>query len=93
MVDHTPDSMTATGRHRAWVGERNLSERGAAPAVDTAQRQNVGGPRNWVSRPAQPPAAPPNSRHAAITKRLSNFPNYKSWAEKAKSNWHDDKPE
>jgi hypothetical protein len=35
----------------------------------------------------------PNARHAAITKTLANFPNYKSWAEKAKTNWKKDKPE
>jgi hypothetical protein len=90
MVDHTHDSLTATGRHRAWVGERNAAERAVA-AAETPPRPSAIGPRNWVNRPQ--PAAPTNSRHAAITKRLSNFPNYKSWAEKAKSNWQDDKPE
>ena len=34
------------------------------------------------------PAAPrPPSRHGAITRTLSNYANYKRWAEKMTANW------
>lgn len=33
----------------------------------------------------------PNGRHAAITKSLYTWSNYKSWADKVRSSWDDDK--
>jgi hypothetical protein len=84
MNEPTSDSLTATGKHRAWVGER-ISE-AAAPLRSGTTRE---APRTLGRTPE---VAPANARHAAITKRLSNFPSYKSWAEKVKSNWKD-KPE
>ncbi len=41
--------------------------------------------RNWLNR-----AQPANPRHAAITNKLANFPNYRSWAEKVNTAWHKD---
>ena len=41
--------------------------------------------RNWLNR-----AQPANPRHEAITNKLSNFPNYRSWAEKVNTAWHKD---
>jgi hypothetical protein len=41
--------------------------------------------RNWLNR-----AQPANPRHAAITNQLSNFPNYRSWADKVNHSWHKD---
>ncbi|MGD9843137.1 MAG: hypothetical protein AB7F79_00130 [Steroidobacteraceae bacterium] len=38
--------------------------------------------RSWLNR-----SQPDNPRHAAITSKLSNFPNYRSWAEKVKITW------
>ena len=74
MTDHKPDVFGATGAHRAWVGESaNMGAR-----VPPLPREPA---RNWTNRPQ------PNARHAAITKSLSNFPSYKSWTEKVKSNW------
>ena len=86
MTEPNTDSLTATGKHRAWVGER-VSD-AAAPLRSGAARDV---PRTLANKP--PEAVPANARHAAITKRLSNFPSYKSWAEKVKSNWQKDKPE
>ncbi|MGE0114726.1 MAG: hypothetical protein AB7T07_07560 [Steroidobacteraceae bacterium] len=38
--------------------------------------------RSWLNR-----SQPANPRHAAITSKLANFPNYRSWAEKVKTAW------
>jgi hypothetical protein len=86
MTEPNSDSLSATGKHRAWIGER-LGE-SAAPLRANAPRDAA---RTLTNRPQE--TASSNARHAAITKRLSNFPSYKSWAEKAKSNWQKDKPE
>lgn len=79
MNDRKTDIFTSTGSHRAWVGE------GAAPGAH-ASGASRDGARNWLTRPQ----AAPNSRHAAITKSLHNFPSYKSWTERMKSNWEKD---
>jgi hypothetical protein len=84
MTDRKQDISLATGAHRAWVGEN--------PAAGVPLRSAAPIPaRTWPNR--VPPAANPNARHAAITKTLANFPSYKSWAEKAKTNWKKDKAE
>ena len=46
--------------------------------------------RNWLDRahPSSPP--PANSRHAAITRSLNSWSNYKSWTDKVRSNWDKD---
>ncbi|HYM33880.1 MAG TPA: hypothetical protein VET48_00720 [Steroidobacteraceae bacterium] len=79
MADHKPDAFGSTGAHRAWVGEGAPSTARALPPRD--------GARNWTNRPQ------PNARHAAITKSLFNFPSYKSWTEKVKTNWQQEKPQ
>ena len=73
------DEMTATGRHRAWVGE------------NAGTHVRAGNPRepqraNWLDR--APLAS--NSRHAAITGSLNTWSNYKSWTDKVKSSWDKD---
>ena len=77
------DEMTATGRHRAWVGENAgaIVRAGTTPAPREPQRAN------WLDR-AQPTSS--NSRHAAITRSLHTWSNYKSWTDKVKSNWDKD---
>jgi hypothetical protein len=75
-----PDVFGSTGAHRAWVGEGTS----VAGAIRTPPSPRDGA-RNWTGRPQ------PNARHAAITKSLFNFPSYKSWTEKVKSNWQKDK--
>jgi hypothetical protein len=41
---------------------------------------------SWLNRGQKP-----NGRHAAITKSLYTWSNYKSWADKVRSSWGDDK--
>jgi hypothetical protein len=41
---------------------------------------------SWLSRGQKP-----NGRHAAITKSLYTWSNYKIWADKVRSSWDDDK--
>jgi hypothetical protein len=50
-----------------------------------AWRGNMGAAaaRSWLNR-----TQPANPRHAAITKSLASFPNYRSWADKVKTTWH-----
>ena len=83
MTDRKQDILSATGAHRVWVGES-----AAGVPLRTA---NPVPARAWPNR--APPTGNANARHAAITKTLANFPNYKSWAEKAKTNWKKDKAE
>jgi hypothetical protein len=41
---------------------------------------------NWLER-----AQPSNSRHAAITRSLHTWSNYKSWTDKVRSTWDKEK--
>jgi len=79
MSEHKTDELTATGTHRIWAGESVGSVR--AGAAKDAQR-------NWVDR-----AQPGNPRHAAITRSLYTWSNYKNWTDKVRSNWDKDKGE
>jgi hypothetical protein len=78
MSEHKPDELTATGTHRAWTGEPGSVVR--AGVAKDAQR-------NWLDRGTQPA----NPRHAAITRSLYNWTNYKNWTDKVRSNWDKDK--
>jgi hypothetical protein len=84
MTDRKQDISLATGAHRAWVGENVAAGVPLRPANSVPARA-------WPNR--APANGNSNSRHAAITKTLANFPSYKSWAEKAKTNWKKDKTE
>jgi hypothetical protein len=75
-TDHGGDEMNATGKHRAWTGETEGAR--ARPGNREAQ--------NWLDR-----AQPANPRHAAITRSLYSWSNYKSWTEKVKSSWDKEK--
>ena len=77
------DEMTATGRHRAWAGESAGAIVRAGGSAPPREPQRA----NWLDR--APPAAS-NSRHAAITRSLHTWSNYKSWTDKVKSNWDKD---
>lgn len=78
------DEMTATGRHRAWAGENAAAiVRAASASTSPREPQRA----NWLDR-AQPVAS--NSRHAAITRSLHTWSNYKSWTDKVKSSWDKD---
>ncbi len=79
MSEHNSDELSATGRHRAWVGEAGS----AATRVGTVVREPQ---RNWLER-----GQPSNSRHAAITRSLNSWSNYKSWSDKVRHGWDKDK--
>ena len=78
MAEHKVDELTATGTHRAWTGE--TPARSCAPAR-----------RATAAQLARSRAAEPNPRHAAITRSLYSWSNYKSWTDKVRSNWDKDK--
>lgn len=40
-----------------------------------------------IERAVLPRSRVGGSRHSAITRNLNNYANYKSWAEKVRSNW------
>ena len=79
MSEHNGDELSATGRHRAWIGEVGSSVVRAGTAPRDVQR-------GWLER-----AQPSNSRHAAITRSLNSWSNYKSWSDKARHGWDKDK--
>jgi hypothetical protein len=80
MSEHKVDELTATGTHRAWVGEGGSSVvRAGTPGRETSQR-------TWLER-----AQPTNPRHAAITRSLYNWSSYKSWTDKVRHGWDKDK--
>lgn len=76
MSEHKHDELTATGTHRAWTGE-------PGPAVRAGAAREAS---NWLDR-----AQPINPRHAAITRSLYSWSNYKSWTDKVRSSWDKDK--
>lgn len=79
MAEHKRDDMLATGAHNAWTGEPNGSiVRAGAGARDQ---------RNWLDR-TQPST---NPRHAAITRSLYSWSNYKNWTDKVRNTWEKDK--
>lgn len=80
MSHRNNDDLSATGRHRAWVGEAGSST--ARPASPVREGQ-----RNWLDRSQQSN----NSRHAAITRSLHSWSNYKSWTDKVRTGWDKDK--
>lgn len=82
---------------RAAAMRRSVNGRGSAPTLWSDYQQ-----RTWADHaplakavpgklPA-PGAAPAGiSRHAAITGSLHSYANYKSWAERVRTNWEPDK--
>jgi len=78
MSEHKRDDLMATGRHNAWTGEPGSAVRAGVPPRDPQ--------RNWLER-----NAPTNSRHAAITRSLNSWSNYKSWTDKVRNNWDKEK--
>lgn len=76
MSEHKADELSATGTHRAWTGETT------GPVV----RTGVARDRNWLDR-----AQPSNPRHAAITRSLYSWSNYKNWTDKVRNSFDKDK--
>jgi len=79
MSEHKGDDLLATGTHNAWVGEK------AGPVIRTGNPAREGD-RSWLNR-----AQPSNSRHAAITRSLNSWSNYKTWTDKVRNSWDKDK--
>lgn len=75
MSEHKRDELMTTGSHRAWVGE-------GAGSVVRADTQSRDTQRGWLER-----SQSANSRHAAITRSLNSWSNYKSWTDKVRHGW------
>lgn len=78
MTEHKGDELSATGTHRAWTAEPPGSTARAGKLADAK--------RNWLDR-----SQSGNPRHAAITRSLYSWSNYKSWTDKVRSNWDKEK--
>lgn len=83
MAEQKIDEFSATGAHRAWVGE------GVQRPVVRAGAERRDGSRTWLEQRSMPA----NPRHAAITRSLYSWSNYKSWTEKVRSDWKKDEKE
>jgi hypothetical protein len=79
MSEHKRDDFLATGAHHAWTGEPAGSVVRAGSPPRDAQR-------NWLNR-----AQPSNPRHAAITRSLNSWSNYKSWTDKVRGSFDKEK--
>ena len=79
------DELSATGTHRAWVGETAASL-GAMTRPIGGTVVRAGAPReaqgNWLDR-----SQPANPRHGAITRTLYNWNSYKSWTDRVKGSF------
>lgn len=78
MSEHKVDELSASGTHRAWTGETT----GPVVRSGTVKVQD----RNWLDR-----AQPSNPRHAAITRSLYSWSNYKNWTDKVRHSFDKDK--
>lgn len=82
MIEPKVDELSATGTHRAWVGETagvmSGSVSGAAVRAGTPREMQ----RNWLER-----SQPANPRHGAITRTLYNWNSYKSWTDRVKGSF------
>jgi hypothetical protein len=96
MSEHKRDDLLATGAHKAWVGEPGRRDPGFPPTgfpatgmPATGSVVRAGAPRdpqrNWLDR-----STPSNPRHAAITRSLNSWSNYKSWTDKVRNSWDKD---
>lgn len=78
MSEQKRDDLLATGTHNAWTGENGSVVRAGSP-------RDV--QRNWLDR-STPPS---NPRHAAITRSLNSWSNYKNWTDKVRGSWDKEK--
>ena len=77
MTEPKVDEMTATGRIEPGRARQRLGR---------SRGHRTRAQRNWLER-----AQPSNPRHAAITRSLYSWTNYKNWTDKVRSNWDKDK--
>ena len=79
------------------------SDRGRGDAPGSRLEPNMGQPATAGATPGPADAADPyanwldrmqraRARHAAITKNLYTWSNYKNWADKMRDNWEDEDP-
>jgi hypothetical protein len=78
MGESKVDELSATGTHRAWVGESSGTLGGTV--VRAGAPRDV--QRNWLDR-----SQPANPRHGAITRTLYNWNSYKSWTDRVKGSF------
>lgn len=78
MCESKVDEMSATGTHRAWVGESGGALGGAVVRAGAPRDMQ----RNWLDR-----SQPSNPRHGAITRTLYNWNSYKSWTDRVKGSF------
>ena len=77
--------------------QRVAAERAATPSLWSDYQRRTWAERAPVAKvaPVKAPLAAPLgnsiSRHAAITGSLHSYANYKSWAERVRTNWEPDK--
>lgn len=85
MSGYKSDDPMATSKHRAWAGEPGSSIVRTGAPLQGVQRK-------WPDRlPLPPQTQPANPRHAAITRSLYSWTNYKSWTDKINKSWEKDK--
>lgn len=77
MIEPKIDELSATGTHRAWVGEAGAL--GGAVVRAGAPRDIQ---RTWLQG-----SQPANARHGAITRTLYNWSSYKSWTDRVKGSF------
>lgn len=81
MSSHNSDDSMSTGKHRIVAEEsRRLLASAGGPLREPQ--------RTWLNR-----TQPPNSRHAAITRSLYSWSNYKNWTDKINKSWAKDRSE
>ena len=80
---------------RLFARRRSLRLALLMPGCDVAAGAPRDTQRNWQERAAHaasvPANQPANSRHAAITRSLNSWSNYKNWTDKVRSSWDKDK--
>lgn len=85
MSGYKSDDLMATGKHRPWAGEPGSPIVRAGTPLRDPQRK-------WLDRsPVTAVPQPANPRHAAITRSLYSWTNYKSWTDKINKSWEKDK--
>ncbi len=78
---HKVPAMSATDRGRGNLpGKQTEPPSGDAPAADPTEPFP-----DWLDRMQRARA-----RHAAITRNLNTWSNYKSWADRMRESWEDD---
>jgi hypothetical protein len=67
-------------------GSQSSGQSSAETGRPSRAGNGADGYASWLNRGSKP-----NGRHAAITKSLYTWSNYKTWADKVRSSWDDDK--